>query len=116
MRLLDLYLIIMQGNLVFIQWLQARGLLKDAMRCTARGCRGVMHLQVRAACQDGYHWVCSRTRCKKTKCLRIGSFFYKIPSVLRGHNVPIVLLGGGYENVNDLHNIGHFKENSHRLL
>jgi len=77
MRLLDLYLIIMQGNLVLIQWLQARGLLKDPMRCTARGCRGVMHLQVRAACQDGYHWVCSRTRCKNTKCLRIGSFFTK---------------------------------------
>ena len=55
MRLVDLYLIIMQGNLVFIQWLQARGLLKDSMRCTERGCRGVMDLKVRAACQDGYY-------------------------------------------------------------
>ena len=47
------------------------------MRCTERGCRGVMHLKVRAACQDGYHWVCTRTRCKKTRSLRIGSFFSK---------------------------------------
>ena len=77
MRLLDLYLIIMQGNLVFIQWLQARGLLKDSMRCTQRGCRGVMQRKTRAACQDGYHWVSTRTRCKKTKSLRIGSFSTK---------------------------------------
>ena len=55
---------------MFIQWLKARGLLKDSMRCTERGCRGVMHLKLKAACQDGYRWVCTRTCCKKVKLLR----------------------------------------------
>ena len=77
MRLIYVYMISMQGNLVFMQWLQEKGLLKACMRCMERECRGVMHLKVGAACQDGYHWVCTRTRCEKTKSLRIGSFFCK---------------------------------------
>ena len=55
MRFVELYLIIMQGSLASIDWLQAMGLPEDSMRCTDRGCRGVMHIQVKAACQDGYH-------------------------------------------------------------
>ena len=75
MKISELHCIILQRNLVLITWLQARGLLKDSMRCSERGCRTVMQLKERVACQDGYHWKCSRARCKRTKSLRTGSFF-----------------------------------------
>ena len=52
MKLFDLFQIIYQGNLVLIQWLQARGLVKDTLRCTARGCRAVMQLKPRSDIQD----------------------------------------------------------------
>ena len=77
MKLFDLFQIIYQGKLVLIQWLQARGLVKDTLRCAARGCRAVMQLKPRSDIQDRYHWKCSRARCKKTKTLRVVSFFAK---------------------------------------
>jgi len=75
MKMSELYRIIFEGNLAVIQWLQARGLLKTSMRCSERRCRAIMQLRIRTDSIDGYHWKCQSARCKKTKSIRVGSFF-----------------------------------------
>ena len=60
---------IFEGDLAVIQWLQARGLLKTAMRCSERRCRADMQLRIRS-----YHWKCQSTGCRKTKTIKVGSF------------------------------------------